>query len=252
MSKKFLDKIRKLNWVLSESTTGNLSYEELSRILSELILSNVYIIDHEGKVLGVAYRNASDTSAVEDELGTPKIPEADNLKFLGIKETKENLVGEELIPILGEAYKLREKFHMIVPIICGSQRLGTLLLARYEEKFNEEDIALCEYGATVVGLEIQRNHQLARLKERSQQIAVDMAMDTLSYSEKDALDKILMALEDTDEGIIVASKIAHQYGLTNSIIVNALKKMESAGLLESKSLGMKGTYIKIINPYVRK
>ena len=27
--------------------------------------------------------------------------------------------------------------------------------------------------------------------------------------------------------------------------------MESAGILETKSLGMKGTYIKVLNPYLK-
>ena len=33
---EFLLNIKRLNWVLAESTTGNLSYEDLSKILSEL------------------------------------------------------------------------------------------------------------------------------------------------------------------------------------------------------------------------
>ena len=53
------------------------------------------------------------------------------------------------------------------------------------------------------------------------------------------------------EGLIVTSKVAAQYGLTNSVVVNALRKMESARLIETKSLGMKGTYIKILNPYLK-
>ncbi len=250
MEKEFLEKIRKLNWVLSESTTGTLSYEDLSRILSSLIESNVYIVNREGQVLGASYIDESDTSTVENERGFLSVPEEDNLKFLDIAETKENLIGEDLVPVLGENYPLKDKFHMIVPSSCGGQRLGTLILARYGHGFNDEDVALCEYGATVVGLEIQRNLQLERAKERTLRMAVDMAFETLSYSERDALDKILGALDEDKEGIIVASKVAQQHGLTNSIIVNALKKMESAGLLETKSLGMKGTYIKIVNPYL--
>jgi F0F1-type ATP synthase alpha subunit len=49
------------------------------------------------------------------------------------------------------------------------------------------------------------------------------------------------------EGILVASKIADRSGITRSVIVNALRKLESAGVIESRSLGMKGTHIKIIN-----
>ena len=48
-------------------------------------------------------------------------------------------------------------------------------------------------------------------------------------------------------GLLVASKIADRAGITRSVIVNALRKLESAGVIETRSLGMKGTYIKILN-----
>ena len=50
-----------------------------------------------------------------------------------------------------------------------------------------------------------------------------------------------------NEGLLVASKIADKVGITRSVIVNALRKFESAGVIESRSLGMKGTHIKILN-----
>ena len=53
-----------------------------------------------------------------------------------------------------------------------------------------------------------------------------------------------------DEGILVASKIADRVGITRSVIVNALRKFESAGVIESRSSGMKGTYIKVLNDYI--
>ncbi len=45
----------------------------------------------------------------------------------------------------------------------------------------------------------------------------------------------------------MASKIADRVGITRSVIVNALRKFESAGVIESRSSGMKGTYIKVLN-----
>jgi transcriptional pleiotropic repressor len=41
--------------------------------------------------------------------------------------------------------------------------------------------------------------------------------------------------------------VADRVGITRSVIVNALRKFESAGVIESRSLGMKGTYIKVLN-----
>ena len=48
----------------------------------------------------------------------------------------------------------------------------------------------------------------------------------------------------------MASKIADRVGITRSMIVNALRKFESAGVIESRSSGMKGTYIKVVNDVV--
>ena len=50
------------------------------------------------------------------------------------------------------------------------------------------------------------------------------------------------------EGIVVASRVADRVGVTRSVIVNALRKLESAGIIESRSLGMKGTFIKVLSP----
>ena len=46
------------------------------------------------------------------------------------------------------------------------------------------------------------------------------------------------------------SKIADRVGITRSVIVNALRKFESAGVIESRSSGMKGTYIKVLNDVI--
>ena len=48
----------------------------------------------------------------------------------------------------------------------------------------------------------------------------------------------------------MASRIADKAGITRSVIVNALRKFESAGVIESRSSGMKGTNIKVINDAV--
>ena len=78
---------------------------------------------------------------------------------------------------------------------------------------------------------------------------VKSAIGTLSFSEMEAIIHIFDEL-DGNEGILVASKIADRVGITRSVIVNALRKFESAGVIESRSSGMKGTYIKVLNPVI--
>lgn len=75
---------------------------------------------------------------------------------------------------------------------------------------------------------------------------VSVAVGSLSFSELEAVEHIFEEL-DGKEGLLVASKIADRVGITRSVIVNALRKLESAGVIETRSLGMKGTYIRILN-----
>ena len=137
----------------------------------------------------------------------------------------------------------------IIPVYAGHKRQGSLMLGKFNVKFTDDDLILAEYGATMVGIEILRAKNKAEAEENRERIAVQIALDTLSYSEMEAIEHIFSELEG-DEGILVASKIADRVGITRSVIVNALRKFESAGVIESKSLGMKGTYIRLLNKYL--
>ena len=88
------------------------------------------------------------------------------------------------------------------------------------------------------------------IREKKNNEIVRAAISTLSFSELAAIIHIFNEL-DGEEGLLIASKIADRVGITRSVIVNALRKFESAGVIESRSLGMKGTYIRILNPALR-
>ncbi len=251
MEESILSKIRKLNWVLSESSTGNLSYSDLGKILCKIINANVLITNRDGVVLGAGYINTEDSSTVLDEEGSEKLTPFHTEKFMSVRETVENLNGDNCYELLGTDYTMTDKYHCIIPSFCGGERMGTMIVARHDASFNDVDIALCEYGATVVGLEIKRNQTSTFAEEKRLSEAVDKAIGMLSNTEKAALKKILKEVAE-DEGLLVVSKVAKKYSITNSLIVNAIKKLQSAGVISSQSLGVKGTKIKITNPYLRK
>ena len=138
---------------------------------------------------------------------------------------------------------------IIAPIDIAGERLGTLFVYRFDKQYDIDDIILLEYGTTVVGLEMLRSVSEESAEESRKIAVVKSAISTLSFSEMEAIVHIFDELEG-DEGILVASKIADRVGITRSVIVNALRKFESAGIIESRSSGMKGTYIKILNEYV--
>lgn len=242
-----LTKVRKLNWLLQESPTGAFSFNEMCGILSDLMDANVYVSNMKGKVIGVSYKIKSDSATISDpETQAEIFPGEYNEEFIKVKETVANVTGEDALKIFKYDYDTSDKLHTLVPILGGGKRWGTLILARYSPEFVAEDLVLAEYGATIIGMEIQRKKSVKEEEEERQIAMVQMAIGTLSYSEVEAVQQIFAEL-DGNEGLLVASKIADRSGITRSVIVNALRKLESAGVIESRSLGMKGTRIKIIN-----
>ena len=120
---------------------------------------------------------------------------------------------------------------------------------RCTPQYDIDDIIVSEYGTTVVGLEMMRSVNEENAEETRKVQIVRSAISTLSFSELEAITHIFDELNGT-EGILVASKIADRVGITRSVIVNALRKFESAGVIESRSSGMKGTYIKVLNEVI--
>ncbi len=143
-----------------------------------------------------------------------------------------------------------KKYQAIInPIDIAGERLGTVFMYKSDSQYEIDDIILSEYGTTVVGLEMMRSVNEENAEETRKIQIVKSAISTLSFSELEAIVHIFDELDGT-EGILVASKIADRVGITRSVIVNALRKFESAGVIESRSSGMKGTYIKVLNDVV--
>lgn len=248
MSQSLLQRTRRLNKLLQNSVTKSLSFTELSKILSEILEANVYIASRKGRVLGFALSEGFDCGIIENEvIQERRFPEKYNDALMKISETSEN-VKETDKCVFDQVSKCDypNKISTVIPINSGSSRLGTLVIARFGREFTDEDLVLAEYSATVVGMEILRSKTEEVEEEARKKTVVQMAIGTLSYSELEAVEHIFNELEG-DEGLLVASKIADRAGITRSVIVNALRKFESAGLIESRSLGMKGTHIKILN-----
>ena len=169
-----------------------------------------------------------------------------NERLLAVLSTKENV---NLATLGFENIDTSRYGAVITPIEISGERLGTLFLYRCNGQYDIDDIILCEYGTTVVGLEMLRAVNEENAEESRKVGVVKSAISTLSYSEMEAITHIFDELGGA-EGILVASKIADRVGITRSVIVNALRKFESAGVIESRSSGMKGTYIRVLNDVV--
>ena len=247
MSVQLLDKTRKINKLLHNNNSQKVVFNDICDVLSEILEANSLVISKKGKVLGVGTHNGTSEikELIADKVGG-FIDEMLNERLLSILSTKENVN----LATLGFDEENVNRFQAIIsPIDIAGSRLGTVFIYKEENGFDIDDIILSEYGTTVVGLEMMRSVNEENAEENRKIAIVKSAISTLSFSELEAIIHIFEELSG-NEGVLVASKIADRVGITRSVIVNALRKFESAGVIESRSSGMKGTYIKVINDVV--
>lgn len=247
MSVQLLDKTRKINKLLHNNNSHKVVFNDICDVLSDIMVSDVLVISKKGKVLGI--KNRGDINGLHelivDEIGG-HIDGMLNERLLGILSTKENVN----LATLGFEMEGIERYQaLITPIYIAGERLGTVFMYKQNQQYEIDDIILGEYGTTVVGLEMMRSVNEENAEENRKIAIVRSAISTLSFSEMEAITYIFEELNG-NEGILVASKIADRVGITRSVIVNALRKFESAGVIESRSSGMKGTYIKVMNDVV--
>ena len=247
MSVQLLDKTRKINKLLHNNNSSKVVFNDICAVLTEILNSNVLVVSKKGKILGVSKCESVDgiKELITESVGS-HIDDMLNERLLSILSTKEN-VNLQTLGFSAEAVGGYQA--IITPIDIAGERLGTLFIYKQNSVYEIDDIILSEYGTAVVGLEMLRSVNEESAEETRKEHIVQSAISTLSFSELEAIIHIFEELDGT-EGILVASKIADRVGITRSVIVNALRKFESAGVIESRSSGMKGTYIKVLNDYV--
>lgn len=246
-SVQLLDKTRKIGKLLHNNNSSKVVFNDICKVMLDIMESNVLVISKKGKVLGVGKSDGIESiNELIDENVGGFIDTMLNERLLSVLSTKENVNLETL----GfEGIDVNKFKAIITPIEIAGERLGTLFIYKTESLYEIDDIILCEYGTTVVGLEMLRAVNEENAEENRKLSVVKSAISTLSFSEMEAIIHIFDELNGM-EGILVASKIADRVGITRSVIVNALRKFESAGVIESRSSGMKGTYIKVLNDAV--
>ncbi|MCD7825346.1 MAG: GTP-sensing pleiotropic transcriptional regulator CodY [Clostridiaceae bacterium] len=248
MSLELLDKTRKINRLLNKQESDKINFTDFCEELSATLKVNVILVSRKGKVLGM--KESTDIPVIpqlqEVRYGTC-LNQSLRERFMNILSTKENV---NLLTLGFSSEGVQDYQAMISPVNMAGTRLGTLFVYRCHVPFSIDDIILTEYAATVIGLAMQRaeSEEVTEVQHKEQDVVA--AMKTLSKLENKAITAVLEELGGEREGILVTSRLADQVGITRSVIVNALKKCESAGIIETKSSGMKGTNVRILNDFV--
>lgn len=224
-------------------------YTRLARLLGEFSTANVYVISRDGQVLGYSWMNEYHSATLQPYIDKGFMPES----FVELmNQQRETVMSKADAYLFDDRNRVAEdepeKLALYVPIYGSAERLGTLVLSRFSDGFSTQDLVLAEYLATLVGIEILHDRTRVIEERARERLVVQMAMRALSYSEVESVKHIISELNGY-EGVVIASRIADRVGVTRSVIVNALRKLESAGIIESRSLGMKGTHIRILSSF---
>lgn len=254
---ELLQKMRKMNQILqtvggivdSENTsTDELPFINLTKNLGEILTVNTYLIDEQGKLLGFFEKHAINNERVKQMLVEKQFPKeyADSMLEITLTTANIGIESDYTVFPIESREKVTSGLTTIIPIFASGDRLGTLILAREMPEFDNSDLILGEHAAIIVGIEVLNIKKQEVAKDVREEAMVQLALNTLSYSESKAVKAIFKQLDGL-EGRLTAAKVADEVGVTRSVIVNALRKLESGGIIESRSLRMKGTYISIKN-----
>lgn len=249
---KLLQKVQELGQLL-RSSNDQVDFQDVADFLSKVLDCNAYIVGRKGKILGYGVVDHALTDEwmkimTEDQ----RFPGDFNKNLLRIEDTVVNLKDKEPFYVFSpeENESFRSKHIIVAPVIGSRERQGTIVFARSDQPFEAEDMVLAEYSATIVALEVVHARQQRKEEEGRQRALAHLAVESLSFSELQAAKYLLDAVRESKDGIVVSSQIADEHGVTRSVIVNSIRKLESAGTIESRSLGMKGTHLKVLNMFV--
>ncbi len=231
-----LERIRRIRDILAQDG-ATVELETVAAKIGTVLKSNVYLINNDGTVAASFCERGQDcTQGQPGEKLAPQFHQRMTFLF----QPAINLPLEICLFMEDDCFP-QGLLVSLFPLLYNGEKAGNLILARME-KFPKEEMALLEITALVAAVFMGRKEP-----SKAGKIAnVRIALYSLSYSELAAIKGIFKELGG-EEGFLVASKVADRIGITRSVIVNAMRKLESAGVVESRSLGMKGTYIKVKN-----
>ncbi len=236
-----IEQIRKLNRVFLKPESDDPDLRDAIKVVAQVTGAAALLLDKEGNIISSDSGEADTGGRLESIIKEGAVT-GDAVLAAKAKAAE---------PVTNERYDGKGKqdfLYTALPIRSGSKRLASLMLFSPGKELNSEQLILAEVSASLAGMHIK--HEATDQEEegaRNKELA-EGAFESLSYSEVEAIREILKNI-DNNESVVVASKIADSLGITRSVIVNALRKFESAGIIESRSLGMKGTLIRVKNTH---
>lgn len=228
MKENFANTISALNNVIPFSKNNAELLKGIANVAGQVSDSNSIVTNKDGKIVAGLNNVPSEAKHEEDE---------------------EWFLNKETFGQLSKVKQIKSNVKLdgfnctsaVIPI----QNCGSLCLFK-EGEFSDDDMTNAQMCANNLALVMQQEQYENEENEKRQAKIAQDVLNSLSFTEIDVVAEVFEYIKN-GEGFVVASKIADKNGYARSVTVNALRKLESAGVVRTRSLGVKGTYIKVIN-----
>jgi transcriptional pleiotropic repressor len=247
-----IGKIQRLNTVFSKSSTTLISIDALCDELCGIIGCNIYLFNTKGKIFTYSVAEKFDCAYTKCSLENAELPQY-YMDFFNKNNVSITDMYEEHPKCTYQGVKqclFNNRYYSMYPIFSAFKKVAGILFIKYEDPFSESDNVLCEYTCAIISIEMLRQEQ-EKIHQLSMEAAkAKLAVDSLTFSEKKAARAILKEIKG-DTGEVFLNSIASKTYTTPSTVSSALKKLELSTLITTKTRGVKGKCIKILNQNLR-
>lgn len=221
-----------------------ISFSDIGELAQRILDASVHILNREGGIFDTG--SHADICGLSDSHVIPRLIH----RFNSLKETEVIPAEHGQCPFNEGKCTFEHRLHVISPLFYGGQHAGTLIYTKDTDNYDQLDIALAELIAMLAAQTLYTDTLNSEKVIKRQKSQLRQAKQSLSYTEQKAAAAIIHAA-NAEDGIINVSKISVQEGITRSVVAGAIRKLESAGIIKVRSLGMKGSYVSISNPFAR-
>lgn len=129
-----LDNTRKIEKLIHNNDTGKVVFNDICRVMSDILHAHILVISKKGKVLGVGECSTVKAAhdLIEEEIGTFVDPEL-NSRLLDVLSTHENVSLQTLGFFSTDDADL---MGIVLPIEVAGERLGTVFIYKAGEHFD--------------------------------------------------------------------------------------------------------------------
>jgi len=160
-----------------------------------------------------------------------------------ITDSAGHTVAELLLP---ESVASGDAIQLSQPIIAGDLAIATMQISRFGDPFSKDEKLAFGVAISICTILLRQREALLAADIKRRRDAVRNLINSLSFSELEAAAQMAKELDGEKlEVLLVAGHIADRMGFARSVVTAALKKLEGAGFIETRSLGMKGTFVRV-------